>query len=247
MRDSLFAVFSDMHGNAVALDAVVEDIARLEIENVICLGDAVQGGSEPERVVEILKKIGCPVVMGNSDDWVLHGKTVEQVNPAAEQIRDWTRERLGAEGLAYIGSFTPTVEVDLGYGRRFLGFHGSPRSYDEVLLPETSRAEVDDALAGHDQDVLAGGHVHLQWTRTLGNSIFFNPGSAGVAYNRHMDPDNFYIYPLADYAVIHSTEEGSSVEFRQIPFNVDLLEEAATKSGRPYSEREGAMYRPKPN
>jgi predicted phosphodiesterase len=56
------AVISDMHGNAVAFDAVLADIAGQGIDQVVCLGDALQGGAQPAEVASRLRELGCPVV-----------------------------------------------------------------------------------------------------------------------------------------------------------------------------------------
>ena len=69
------AVISDIHGNQTAFDAVLADIAAQGItrDRIVCLGDAIQGGPQPVEVVATLRDLGCPVVMGNADDWLLTG------------------------------------------------------------------------------------------------------------------------------------------------------------------------------
>ena len=124
-------------------------------------------------------------------------------------------------------------------------FHGSPSSFDAVLLPELTDAEFKEALGSASAPYLAGGHTHIQYTRPAGNSVFLNPGSAGVAYNRWFEMEDFYIYPIAQYAVLHVGEETVRIEFRQVPFEVDLLEQGALTSGRPFAENEGRQYRPR--
>jgi len=67
------AIISDMHGNGIALDAVLADLASVPHDGVVCLGDAIQGGPHPALVVARLRELGCPVVMGNADAYVLDG------------------------------------------------------------------------------------------------------------------------------------------------------------------------------
>jgi len=64
------ALISDIHGNCVALDEVLAGVAGADI---VCLGDVVQGGPQPAGVLARLRKLGCPVIMGNADDWLLSG------------------------------------------------------------------------------------------------------------------------------------------------------------------------------
>jgi predicted phosphodiesterase len=66
-------VFSDIHGNALALDAMLEDVRGESFDGMVCLGDAIQSGPQPAETVSRLRELGCPVVMGNADDWLLTG------------------------------------------------------------------------------------------------------------------------------------------------------------------------------
>ena len=67
------AIISDIHGNAFALDTVLGDLKREPVDQIVCLGDAIQGGAQPAQTVARLRELGCPVVMGNADAWLLSG------------------------------------------------------------------------------------------------------------------------------------------------------------------------------
>src|SRR5260221_419933 len=170
------AVISDMHGNCIGLDAVLTDLRAEPIDQLICLGDCVQGGPQPAEVVARLRELGCPVVMGNADAWLLTGKeTAAEAIPAERlvkmsAIRDWSLAQLSGSDKKFISSFRPTVEVPLGYGRNLLGFHGSPHSFDDIILPKTIEDEVQRMLGGFEPNILCGGHTHIQQIRHLGQS-----------------------------------------------------------------------------
>jgi predicted phosphodiesterase len=115
---------------------------------------------------------------------------------------------------------------------RLLFFHGSPRSYDDVLLPELGRAAVEP-FVGHEAALLAGGHTHLQWTRRIGDALYVNPGSVGIAYDRHREP--VAVRALAEWALVTVADGAVAVEFRQVPYSVDDVRAAAARSGRPYA------------
>lgn len=240
------ALFSDMHGNCVALDAVLAELEHRSVDQMVCLGDTVQGGSQPRETIDRLRNLGCPVILGNSDYFVLTGEpgegAAEPVSDAHLAVRDWTVEQLGDDGLAFIRAMSPTYEIALEDGSALLCFHGSPRSFNEVLLPESTDEELDAAFTGTTAGFLAGGHTHLQWLRTVGPRMFAGVGSAGLAYNRHADPATFAFHPFAQYAVVHSTPTQTYVEFCQVPFDVGALADAARKSGRPYWENEAGRY-----
>jgi predicted phosphodiesterase len=205
------ALVSDIHGNDDALAAVVAELERLEVDRVLCLGDTVQGGDQPREVLDRLAALGWPVILGNADAFVLEvpAESPEPITAAQLEKREWTLAQLEPRHLEQIASFAPTLDVPLEAGLTLRAFHGSPHSYDDVVLPETADAQVDRLLGGSGVDVLAGGHTHLQWTRYVDGALYVNPGSVGLAYDRFdAEPQPS---PLAEYALV----TGASVEFRR--------------------------------
>jgi predicted phosphodiesterase len=118
-------------------------------------------------------------------------------------------------------------------------FHGSPRSYDDVLLPELG-PEAAEPFLGHGADLLAGGHTHLQWTRRIGDALYVNPGSIGISYDRHRDPP--VLRPLAEWALVTVTDGNVAVELRQVPYAIEEVRAAAARSGRPYADEWSAQW-----
>jgi predicted phosphodiesterase len=235
------AVISDMHGNCVALDAVLEDLRRDTVDQLVCLGDAVQGGPQPAEVVARLRALGCAVVMGNADDWLLTGTETGAEDIPAERlrkmndIRAWSLARLSDADRAFIAAFRPTVELPLGNGRSLLCFHGSPASYDEVILPTTPEDEFKRMLGRHAQSILTGGHTHMQQIRRVGagDTFFFNPGSVGFAYSHQQPEGAFRADPWAEYAVLAADGARLALELRRVPFDVAGLIAVYESWGRP--------------
>jgi predicted phosphodiesterase len=207
------ALVSDIHGNDVALAAVVAELERLHIERVVCLGDVAQGGSEPADVLDRLATLGWPVILGNADAFLLEidPDSPEPVTDAQLEKREWTLAQLSPAQLDQIRSFVPTLDVEVD-GLTLRAFHGSPTSYDDVVLPETPDSAVERIFGGSGVDLLAGGHTHLQWTRYVDGALYVNPGSVGLAYDR-FDGD---VVPsaFAEYALV----TGGSIEFRRTPW-----------------------------
>jgi predicted phosphodiesterase len=195
------ALVSDIHGSDDALATVVAELEALGIDRVICLGDAVQGGDQPREVLDRLAALGWPVILGNADAFLLEvpSDSPEPLTQGHLDKREWTLEQLEASHLDQIRSFVPTLDVELDGGLTLRAFHGSPHSYDDVVLPETPDAQVEHLLGGSGVDVLAGGHTHMQWTRYVDGALFVNPGS---------------VRDEGAYAIV----TGGSVEFRRTPW-----------------------------
>lgn len=242
------AIVSDMHGNALAFDAVLADLDRRPADRLVCLGDCVQGGAQPAEVVARLRSLGCPVVMGNTDAYVLSGVHTAG-GPASperrailDEVREWSFARLSPEDRAFIAGFAPTVRLEVG-GKRFLGFHGSPESFDTILMPDTPPEEFKAALAPHAADFMAGGHVHLQFVRRLGDSLHLNPGSVGSAYAAGATVRNQLIDPWAEYAVLDVEDDRFGLEFRRVPYDVGAYLRAVRDRGLPHADDTIRQYR----
>jgi len=242
------AVLSDIHGNCVALDAVLADLDGQAIDGTICLGDAIQGGPQPAEVVQRLRELNCPVVMGNSDAWLLSGIETDAEHILPERriklnaVREWSLTRLSGDDREFIAAFEPTVLLPLEAGRSLLAYHGSPASFDEIILPDMPEEEFRRILGEHAANILAGGHVHLQFLRRIGDNFHFNPGSVGVAYSHEQPEDHFRLDPWAEYAVLTVDGPRLGLEFRRIPFDVDELVRVTRLSGRPFADQTADEY-----
>ena len=172
------ALVSDIHGSDDALAAVVAELEESGIERAVCLGDAVQGGDQPREVLDRLAALGWPVILGNADAFLLEvpEDSPEPLTEAHLTKREWTLAQLDERHLEQIRSFAPTLDVELDDAFTLRAFHGSPRSFDDVILPQTPDGEVEHLLGGSGVDVLAGGHTHIQWTRYVDGALFVNPG-----------------------------------------------------------------------
>src|SRR5260370_25780238 len=174
------AVISDIHGECFALDQVLQDMQRQGIEQMVCLGDALQGGSQPAETLARLRELNCPVVMGNADAWLITGQhTSAGEEPSEHQraVRAWSLAQLSESDVAFVQQFRSTLEIPLEAEKTLLCFHGSPRSFDQILLPQTPDDVGPQLLGGYHAPLLPGGHTHTHQHRPLGNSLYVNPGS----------------------------------------------------------------------
>jgi putative phosphoesterase len=226
------ALISDIHGNGVALDAVLADVACADVDELICLGDIAAGGPQPRQVIRRLRELGYRAVWGNGESWLLDGLPpgASEETRRLSTIVHWAREQLAPEDLDYLSALPATLTASVG-DVSLLCFHGSPRSDVEPLLATTSDDKLDDALAGAPAArVLAGGHTHLQLLRPCRDRLLVNPGSVGLPLGSLVDADP----PLpawAEYALVDVDDGDVEVAFRRV--NVDVDAAAAATAAMP--------------
>jgi predicted phosphodiesterase len=239
------AVFSDIHGNVVALDAVIQGAIGEGIDEYWCLGDLVAHGPRPVEVVARLRDLGnLKCVRGNTDRYVLTGDLGGIIPPidrprTARAWRDladaresfaWTRGCLVAGGHAgWLAGLPLEQRVNLPDGTRVLLVHSSPGRDDG---PGLSPGQSDEALvqAGFTKrhaDLVLVGHTHVRCERDLGGCRVVNPGP--VSLPRRSDDQ-------ARWAVLEASNAGYAIEHRTVPYDlagvVDDLSRQRHPAGR---------------
>ena len=243
------AIFSDIHGNDFAFEIVEADIEKQNIDQLVCLGDAIQGGPQPKQTVDRLRRLNCPVVMGNADAWMLSGiETADEGIPPErrkkmEEIRQWSLSQLSDDDCAFISSFQPTITIPLDGNLKLLCFHGSPTSFDDVIQPDAPMEIFQKYLGAHTDKILTGGHTHAQQIRRTGDLFFFNPGSIGLAFSRFHSDGNTPFDPWAEYAILTVENGQVNLEFRRLPFEANDLIRVYRESGRPYGDEAAEQYK----
>jgi len=226
-------LFSDVHGNAAAFDAFLADLEVCPVDRLVCLGDVIQGGPQPLECLERLRALDCRVVMGNADWYVLTGEPGPEPETEDQRAaREWTLAQLSESDREYVRSFAPTVNEP-----PVLAFHGSPVSFDDVVLPTTPEEDFRRLLGDHDAPILAGGNTHGQFVRRRGRSTFVNPGSVGLSYDHATIEDDLRFDPWAAWAVVEVEDGRTSIEFRRAPFDPNAVADAIEASGLPDKRR----------
>ncbi|HNO31986.1 MAG TPA: metallophosphoesterase family protein [Anaerolineales bacterium] len=245
-------VLSDVHGNCLALETVLEHAKQKGFDQIICNGDMIQGGPQPHETVQLLREMKCPIVIGNSDAWLLTGVETDADSISEERrkklnlVREWSLDKLTEEDRAFIHAFHPTVIMDLGHGKSLLAFHGSPTSFDQILLPSTPEDEFQNTLKPYAGHILTGGHVHLQYTRRLCSSsnFYFNPGSVGVAFNHAQENEQKLLDPWAEYAILTQDSAQTCLEFVRVDLDMDKVVAMYRESDRPFANEMMGQYTP---
>jgi predicted phosphodiesterase len=236
------AFISDIHGNRIALDAVLAELERESFDRLICLGD-VAAGPQPQASLERVRELDCPVIMGNWDAAFLHGmpEAHNEVEQMLVEITAWWAAQLSQDDRSYIETFTPTLELPLGNAGRLVCFHGSPHSYDDWIFPTTPDGEVERMLSGFEAQVMVGGHTHLQMMRRLEVGMLVNPGSVGLPF-LHWWPNTVEVAPWAEYGLIDIDGDRLRLDLRRTEYDVAALLRLSRSSGMPHADWWGGTW-----
>lgn len=197
------AVFSDVHGNAVALEAVLAEIARLAPDRVVCGGDLALGGPEPQAATARVRDLGVPCVRGNTDEWVGAGAP-----PAADALVAWTQAALDDASRRYLAGLPLEYRLD-----DLVVVHATPWSTSDVVPRGADAALLGRMLREARAAAVAYGHIHIAWMgRTADGGLVVNAGSVGFPF----DGD-----PRAGFALLERGPGGWTAEVHRVAYDVD--------------------------
>ena len=237
------ALLSDIHGNPVALDAVLADSRRVGAEAYWVLGDLVAIGYNPVGVLERLGRLGNAVfVRGNTDRYVVTGDgpspTREEAKVDSEHVDRlvdvamsfaWTRGFISGHGwFDWLADLPMEERLTLPDGTSALLVHAAPGTDDgSGLHPGLSNVEIGQ-LTNHSRAALVCvGHTHETMDRQLPNTRIVNPGSV----SNPKAPDL-----RASYAILDATESGIEVHHRFVKYDHAAVIEAVLASRHPATD-----------
>jgi putative phosphoesterase len=229
------ALISDLHANAVALDAVLADIARVGVDQIICLGDVATLGPRPDVVLDTLRQLGCTCILGNHDEFMLDEQLIHTYTeaPVVVDAVDWCRDRLSSTDIEFIRTFKKTFDVALDKTAKLFLYHGTPRSNMEDLLATTPVDLLDEMLCGHTATVMSGGHTHIQMMRQHRGTLVVNPGSVGLPFKEYVAGRAPTLLDHAEYATIGADRDGVTVQLRRVAVDRAALRNAVKDSDNP--------------
>ncbi len=209
----MIAIISDIHGNFVALQAVLNSIDEMNIKEIYCLGDIVGYYSEVNKCCDELRKRNVKCVMGNHD-WYMASNTFCPRSKSANDCLRYQREIITKENLEWIRSFPPIRVIgDISM------VHGSwDNPIDDYLEPNKDYFE---QISGK---IFLSGHKHVQRLEQYENKIYCNPGSVGQPRDGN---------PKAAFAIL----ENENIKLFRVEYNIQqvgILMEKAGFSGYYY-------------
>ncbi len=215
------ALISDIHGNEIALKAVVSDIEQVGVDQIVCLGDVATLGPLPSSVIQRLRDLDCSCILGNHDAFMLDRDLIHTYTeaPVIVDAVDWCRDQLSKEDLDFIQTFQSCIEIFYHKEKKLLAFHGSPRSHMENILSTTPSDELDQMLGVNSAAAMAGGHTHVQMLRQFKGNLIINPGSVGLPFKEFVQGRPPEIMDHSEYAILEMEQNYVNVSLRRVPFN----------------------------
>lgn len=210
------AVLADIHANLFALDAVIDDLDRQNVDEVLIGGDIVGRGPMGSAAVQRIQQRGWSGVRGNHEDYLLafcQGNIPDEWNTLSEwSAARWMAKELDADSITFIDSLPFSRTSSLTNELRLV--HGSPRSHSEGIGAWTPEEDVEHHLACVEEKILLCAHTHRPMERRTASGLVVNVGSVGLPFNS----DN-----RAQYVILTRDKNTWSVEFRQVPYDRDAF------------------------
>jgi len=232
-----FAAIADVHGNHLALEAVLADIRAHDVADIVNLGDMASGPLDARRTMDMLMALDATHVLGNHDRWL--------IDRPVEKMGSWERPayaQLDARHLDWLRTIPPTCV----FRDQVFLCHATPAD-DNVYWLETVRPDgsvtisspesIEKAAEGIAQSLILCGHTHIARAVRLGDGrLVVNPGSVGGPGFSYHVPFPHVIEagtPDARYAILELISGRWSVSFRHVPYDNAAMAALARENGDP--------------
>ena len=231
------AVVSDIHGNLTAFEAVLADVRQCSPDLVLHGGDLADPGSSPVEIVDHIRSLGWPGVMGNTDEMLVQPESLEEFARQSSappilwntirQIASVTRSLLGEERLAWLSEL-PLVKTQSDFAL----VHSTPESCWRTPPTEATDAELKKLYGSLGRPIVIFGHTHRPFIRGIDGQprLLINTGSVGLSY----DGD-----PRASYLLL----DESIPSIRRVDYNLEKELKALASCGLPGAEWTATMLR----
>ncbi len=219
------AILSDVHGNLVALDACLADLAAQGGSDAIVIaGDLCMDGPRPKKVLQRLEEVGAQCVRGNTDRYL--GAADDTAFDSAETARlAWTRKQLGEKWLAWLRELPFSLRIG-DEGDELLVVHANPTTDDEHVWPDADDETLERLIGSETAKTIAFGHLHIPYVRHWRGRLLVDVASAGLP----KDGD-----PRACYALFTQRSGGWEVKHRRVAFDVKKVATQLADCGVPGS------------
>lgn len=218
-----FAIFSDIHGNAVALDACLADLReRGWADVIVAAGDLCMDGPRPKKVLKRLEQVGALCLRGNTDR-MIGAEALQSLDADDARAALWAREQIGDARTAMLGGLPFSLTFGDGPDGLYV-CHANPQADDVHLRPDAGDALLESLFSGVTQRAIAFGHLHLAYTRMWRDRLLVNVASTGLP----KDGDAH-----AHYAILTRRDGGWEVQERRVAYDVERVVRQIRRSTMP--------------
>jgi predicted phosphodiesterase len=225
------AIVSDVHGNLTALEAVIADTERRGVDRVVHGGDLAFAGCQPAEVIDRIRELSWPGVVGNTDEMLWRPEELAVQERKAPKLRtllrrffgDYapaTRELIGDERLAWLRAL-PSEHREPGIAL----LHASPGDLWRAPFPDADDAALAATYEPCSSGVVVYGHIHHPYVRPLDHMTIANSGSVGSPF----DGD-----PRASYLLIGGD---GAPEIVRVEYDIEREARLLLRSGYPDAAR----------
>jgi putative phosphoesterase len=176
------AALYDIHGNNFALESVLNDVMRENVDTVLVGGDLVWG-PQPREVMDTLMKFRNKFlfIMGNADREVAYRYGPEDgCEGFVAELNKWCADQLTDEHIEFLKNLTERQSIYISGLGEILFIHGSPRSDEEAIRFDTNDSEIIEMIKDTKEDIIVCGHTHIQFDRLVADKRIVNAGSVGL-------------------------------------------------------------------
>lgn len=172
------AVFSDVHGNLRALEAVLAEIdVRGPFEHIVNGGDLVFGGPHPRGALELQMQRGYPTVLGNTDVWIAG------MEPGGGGVVAWARRQLEPRHEEFLRGLPRAHRIEPQGAPPLVVVHATPTSLSDLLAPDAPAQVVTTMFEQARTRALVYGHIHRAYVREVAGGVVVNTGSVGFPFD----------------------------------------------------------------
>lgn len=204
------ALLADIHANLEAFQAVLDDIKKQAIDEILCAGDLINYSANPNETLELVKQNEIVSCLGNHDANAISPVELTQFPPEAQKSLLWTSKQLTNSSKEMLSKLPKTINLNLD-GRNIFLVHGSPKNFLwDYVFPNTSENILEDFLNQVKTDILVLGHTHIPMIRRIKGKLVINPGSVG-------QPRDFR--PEASYCILETLNLRASII--KVPYDIN--------------------------
>lgn len=220
------ALFSDIHGNLLGLDACLADLeSQGGADGIVVAGDLCLDGPKPKKVLQRLEEIGATCIRGNTDRYLSDLNSGESFEPAEAAQIAWTRREIGERWLSWLGELPFAIRIGEDHNQ-LLVVHANTKTDNEHIWPDAPDDELERFIGEEPGTAVAFGHLHIPFVRMWRGKLLVNVSSAGLP----KDGD-----PRAGYAIFTERDGGWQVKHRRVAFDVKKVATQLADCGIPES------------